>query len=76
MLRRGTTIGLSRAVVMDDWEHPDDARPMDGSCYTYGPPHAGEALIRMQPRTTDRDGRGTPIPVADKAGVSPLDPAE
>lgn len=76
VLRRGTTIGLSRSVVMDGWDHPDDARPGDASCFTYGPPHAGEALIRMRPRPTDRDGRGTPIPAVVLGGVPPVDPAE
>ena len=45
---------------------PDDARPADGSCFTYAPPQVHEATITMSPRPTERDGRGTPIPVADR----------
>lgn len=74
VLRRGIVIGLSRAVVHDAWRHPDDARPADGSCLTYAAPHVHEAAITMRTRATERDGRGTPIPVADGARVPPLGP--
>ncbi len=76
VLRRGLIIGLSRAVVHDAWLRPDDARPADRSCFTYAPPQVHEATITMRPRPTERDGRGTPIPVADGGGVPPVDPAE
>jgi hypothetical protein len=75
VMRRGLVIGISRAVVHDAWVRPDDARPADGSCFTYAPPHVHEAEISMRPRPTERDGRGTPIPPTDRGGVPPVDPA-
>ena len=56
VLRRGATIGLSRAVAMDGWVHPDDARPADGSCLTYAADVAPVALRAVRPRP-DRGGR-------------------
>jgi hypothetical protein len=74
VLRRGLIIGLSRAVVHDAWRHPDDARPADGSCFTYAAPAVHEAAVTMSPRPTERDGRGTPIPPTDNQPVPPADP--
>ena len=65
VMRRGAVIGLSRAVVMDDWVHPDDARPVDESCHTYGAGVAPVALRAGRPRRTEEDGLGTPLPVVD-----------
>jgi hypothetical protein len=64
VLRRGAVIGLSRAVVMDAWVHPDDARPVDESCHTYGSRVAPVALRKDRTRRTEDDGMGTPVPVA------------
>lgn len=75
VLRRGLIIGLSRAVIHDQWVHPDDARPADGSCFTYAPPAVHTAAVTMSPRPTERDGRGTPIPGTDRGRVPPVDPA-
>jgi len=73
VLRRGAVIGLSRAVVMDDWVHPDDARPVDESCHTYGAGVASVALRKGRPRRTEDDGLGAPLPVADGARMQPTD---
>ena len=75
VLRRGLIIGLSRAVIHDAWERPDDARPADGSCLTYAAPAVHAARITISPRPTERDGRGTPIPATDRGRVPPVDPA-
>ena len=73
VLRRGAVIGLSRAVVMDDWVHPDDARPVDQSCHTYGTGVASVALRAGRPRRTEDDGLGAPLPPADGAGMQPTE---
>lgn len=71
VLRRGAVIGLSRAVVMDTWVHPSDARPVDDSCHTYGSSVAPVALRQDRSRRTEDDGLGTPLPAPDRARVRP-----
>jgi len=60
VLRRGTHIGLSRGIDTTSWEHPDDARPADDSCFTYAGDVAGVAVKTIRLRATEEDGEGAP----------------
>ena len=63
VLRRGSIIGMSKGVPMDDWVHPDDARPADESCHTYRADVVRVALRNVgTTRDTEDDGPGAPIP--------------
>jgi hypothetical protein len=76
VLRRGSIIGLSRSIDMDEWTHPDDAHPGDESCHTYRSDVAHVALRNVgTARHTEDDGEGAPIPSSEGLYVRPSDPA-
>jgi hypothetical protein len=65
VMRRASTIGLSRGLDIDSWPTAVVARPGDDSCHTYRPEVVEIATRNVGTmRETDADPVGTPIPPA------------
>jgi hypothetical protein len=63
VLRRASIIAMGRGLDMDEWTHPDDARPADESCHTYRRDVVSVSLRNVgSGRANDADGEGVPIP--------------